>query len=38
MTDLEYVFIQVTNDGYQPTYIKNIVFQYGFINKKIFQF
>lgn len=32
--DGEYVFIQVTNDGYQPVYIKNILFQYGIFNKK----
>lgn len=32
--DNEYIFIQVTNDGYQPVYIKNILFQYGIFNKK----
>lgn len=32
--DGEYVFIQVTNDGYQPVYIKNILFQYDIFNKK----
>ena len=31
--DGEYVFIQVTNDGYQPVYIKNILFQYGIWKK-----